>query len=314
MNSNTEDKYALELQQLINGLSSKQKRIPSKYFYDEKGSKLFDKICELEEYYPTRTEMKIMEDNILDIVKIFDKNSLFIEFGSGSSWKTKLILKHLQQLTAYIPVDISEEHLNNSAQELRVIFPNLEIIPIAADYTHPIRFPELKSEVSKTIAYFPGSTLGNFEEYEAIEFLKMVAEETGKNGGLLLGIDMVKDKKVLEAAYNDSEGITAEFNLNILQNINELFYTDFNPSNFEHNALFNDDKSRIEMHLISKKNQTVSLDNLQFPILKGESLLTEYSHKYTMEMFQKICSGIFTIEKFWTDDKKYFSILYLSVI
>ena len=303
-----------QLQEILTGLSQKQKQLPSKYFYDAEGSKFFDQICELDEYYPTRTELRIMEDNIEEIVSVFRENSLFIEFGSGSSLKTKLILEKVKKIAGYIPLDISESHLNNSAERLRDMFPNLNIIPIAADYTKPIEFPLIKEGADHRVMYFPGSTRGNFAPEDASEFLAMVAREAEPGGGLIIGIDMVKDVKVLEAAYDDSKGITAKFNLNILKNINNIFHSNFDVSRFEHRAIFNNEFNRIEMHLLSKEKQNFTIGGREFELKMGETILTEYSHKYTLESFRRICGDSYRIEKVWSDEQNYFSIVYLSVV
>lgn len=298
--------------EIINGLSKQQKTLPSKLFYDERGSKLFDEICELEEYYPTRTELKIMEDNIDEIASVFSDETLFIEFGSGSSLKTRLLLRHLDKLAGYIPIDISKEHLHNSANQLNEEFPDLNIYPVAADYTKSFVLPSIAGEVKHKIAYYPGSTIGNFTAKGAKMFLKQIAGLVGKEGGLIIGVDLIKDKDVLHAAYNDSEGITAEFNLNILNRLNNDFCFNFDTDKFLHKAIFNEYENRIEMHLVCKENQKISSNGNSFEIMKGETILTEYSHKYSFDSFQEIASEYFTVDKIWTDEKEYFSIQFLT--
>jgi dimethylhistidine N-methyltransferase len=287
--------------------------LPSKLFYDERGSKLFDLICELDEYYPTRTESLIMKDNIDDIVSVFKENSLFIEYGSGSSMKTRLLLDNLNDLAGYVPIDISEEHLLKTAERLREEYTDLEILPLAADYTKPFDLPEIHKKVEHKITYFPGSTIGNFAKKEAKEFLELIAETCGANGGLLIGIDLHKDKKVLEAAYNDKENVTAEFNLNILERINREFGADFEVENFSHHAFYDEDEQRIEMHLVSEEEQTVTINDRKFYFNKCETILTEYSHKYTLSGFARLTGDFFDIQKIWMDKNKYFSVLYLAV-
>lgn len=301
------------LEELLDGLNQNQKMIPSKYFYDEKGSKLFDEICLLDEYYPTRTEQKIMEDNIDEIISCFRDESIFIEFGSGSSTKTKLLLNNLKNIKAYLPIDISEVHLHNTAEKLRQEFVNLDIHPIVADYTKPIFFPEEYQDSNKKVAYFPGSTLGNFTNDEAKDFLKMVADECGKSGSLLIGLDLIKDTQILHDAYNDSKGITAEFNLNLLSRLNSEYDADIEHLNFKHDAFYNVEESRIEMHLKSKVDQTFKIFDDDFSIKKDETILTEYSYKYSYDSFASLCDGIFEIRKFWTDEKEYFGVLFLDV-
>lgn len=300
------------LDEIINGLKCRQKYIPSKLFYDERGSKLFDQICELDEYYLTRTELSIIENNIDQITQLIDENTLFIEFGSGSSLKTRRILERIDKTAGYVPIDISEEHLNNSVSELRSDFPELDIYPIAADFTNPIQFPDIFGDVKRRVLFFPGSSIGNFTDEESKKFIQIASINCGPEGGLLIGIDMFKDKEIIESAYNDSKGITAEFNLNILSRINNDFEADFIPDNFTHNAVFNNEKSRIEMYLVCNAEQNVRLNGTTITIQKNESILTEYSHKYTLENFNRIIEDYFEIDKIWTDDKKFFSLLYLK--
>ena len=308
------DKPQLEiLEEIYNGLNQKLKTLPCKLFYDERGSKLFDFICELEEYYPTRTESMIMKNNIDDIVSVIKDNSLLIEFGSGSSMKTRLLLDNLNNLAGYVPIDISEEHLINTTERLKEEYPDLEIIPLAADYTKQFELPEIHKSIEHKITYFPGSTLGNFTKKEAVDFLKLVSETCGPNGGLLIGIDLHKDKEILEAAYNDKENVTAEFNLNILERINREFGADFEINNFSHYAFYNEEEKRIEMHLISESEQTIIINERKFHFSKGESILTEYSHKYTLGSFAELAEDYFDIIKIWVDKNKYFAVLYLSV-
>ncbi len=309
-----EKEFQTLLNEIDSGLSRKQKTLPSKLFYDEKGSLLFDEICKLKEYYPTRTELMIMKSNINEISDMFGENSLFIEFGSGSSLKTRLLLSNIKKISGYIPVDISEEHLLKTAAALTERYPDLKIYPVAADYTKSIKFPSINTEVKNTVAFFPGSTIGNFTTEEAKEFLGVIAEEVGKKGALLIGVDLVKDRTVLFDAYNDSKGVTADFNLNLLTRLNSEFGFNFNIDEFEHNAPFNEEKSRIEMHLISKKNQTVKGANGKtYSFSKGEIIVTEYSHKYTLESFADMASKYFEVNKVWTDERSYFSVQYLSV-
>lgn len=306
------NKKESELSEILNGLSKKQKTLPSKLFYDERGSKLFDQICELEEYYPTKTELKIMEENIGKITSVFNDESLFIEFGSGSSIKTRILLEHLPNISGYIPIDISEEYLIKSAQKLREEFPSIDIYPVAADYTKPLILPSIAKRVSHKIAYFPGSTIGNFPVHEAKEFLKVIYNLVGEHGGLLIGVDLKKDVKILETAYNDSQNVTAEFNLNILHRLNNEFGFDFNPDNFEHRAIYNEEFGRIEMHLFPKVDQEFGVNDYRFYIKKGESILTEYSHKYSLKDFAELVSDYFVVDKVWTDSNNLFSIQYLT--
>ncbi len=295
------------------GLSSNPKWLPSKLFYDKKGSQLFDEICELDEYYPTRTEEKIISDNLNEISSLFDKDTALVEFGSGSSKKTTMLLSNVNKLKAYIPIDISESYLHEIAVKLRSRYSNFPILPVAADYTKPLILPPEISDANKVIAFFPGSTIGNFLPADARKFLKVVADECGNNGGLLIGVDLIKDEKILNSAYNDSKGITAEFNLNLLTHLNNQYGYNFNINQYKHKAYFNKNFNRIEMHLVSKQNQLISVNGSSYEISKDETILTEYSHKYSLDSFKQLCSGIFNIEKVWTDKNEYFSLQYLSV-
>jgi len=225
---------------VIGGLRAKRKFISSKYFYDKKGSELFDKICDLEEYYPTRTEAAILAENIKSIASCFEDDSLLVEFGSGSSTKTRLLLQNIKNLGGYIPIDISKNHLDDAVVQLNLEFPNLEIHPLATDYTKPLELPKVHNEAEQRIIFFPGSTIGNFTKKESRFFLKIIHDEIRKGDGFILGIDLIKDKSVLEAAYNDSSNITAEFNLNLLQNLNNKFGSDFVLQNFVHDAIYNE--------------------------------------------------------------------------
>lgn len=300
--------------EVISGLKQDQKQLSSKFFYDEKGSQLFDKITRLEEYYPTRIEMMIMKNNIEEIKKVFSEDTLFIEYGSGSSLKTRLLLSNINSLAGYMPIDISEEHLLKTVASLNERYPKLDIYPIVADYTKPIDFPEIKHIVKHRIGYFPGSTIGNFAKDEAKEFLKVVAQEVGGNGGLLIGVDLKKDKRILEAAYDDAKGVTAQFNLNILAHINNEFEFDFDLSKFGHKAFYNEEEGRVEMHLLCKEDHTVTSCENVFEFKEGETILTEYSHKYSLDDFAALASEYYRVENVWTDVKNYFSVQYLSVL
>lgn len=297
--------------ELVSGLRQSQKRISSKFFYDEQGSILFDEICNLEEYYPTRTEISIMQENIDDIVTRIKPGALFIEYGSGSSIKTRLLLDHLPHIAAYIPIDISLDHLEKTAQDLRTDYPHLKIHPLAADFTKHFELPEIGKEIQDHIVYFPGSTIGNFTKAEIHSFLEETSEICGKGGGLLIGVDLKKDIKILQKAYNDSQGITAAFNKNILTRLNREYGFNFNCDFFKHEATYNEFEGRIEMHLISLREQEIEANGKGFPFKKGESILTEYSHKFTLEEFEDLASDYFWVQKVWTDKEQLFSIQFL---
>lgn len=301
-----------DINDIITGLSRPQKMLPSKLFYDEAGSKLFDQICELEEYYPTRTEIKIMEENIEEIASVFDDESVLIEFGSGSSLKTKLLLDHLNGIAGYVPIDISEQHLMQTANMLHAEFPNIDIYPVAADYTQPLDLPPIAKKVSHKIAYFPGSTIGNFAVAEARKFLGVIHNLVGDNGGLLIGADLKKDIKILEAAYNDKQNVTADFNLNLLKRLNRELSANFELDKFEHKAIYDEKFGRIEMHLIAKDDLQFQIAQQTFSMKRGDSILTEYSHKYTIEEFADLVSDHFNVSKVWTDSRNLFSVQFLT--
>jgi dimethylhistidine N-methyltransferase len=299
--------------EVVEGLSLSPKRLPCKLFYDEKGSALFDKICKLDEYYPTRTELKIMEDNIDEISALLGEGTLLIELGSGSSIKIRLLLDNIPGLAGYVPIDISAVHLIQSSNELKNLYPNLDIFPLAADYTKDFELPEINKGYDHIAVYYPGSTIGNFTPSKAKSFLKRIAKICGRNGGVIIGVDLKKEKKVLEAAYNDKEGITAAFNLNILEHLNNDLDSDFDLRKFKHFSFFNENENRIEMHLISTEKQDVHLNSETIHFNKNESILTEYSYKYTLESFANLVSDYFEVRKVWTDKDDLFSIQYLRV-
>ncbi len=301
------------LSDVLTGLSRHRKILPSKLFYDERGSRLFDEICELEEYYPTRTEMQIMQDNIKEMGELLGEGTMLIELGSGSSRKIKLLLNHIPGLAGYIPVDISSEHLIHSSKILKDEYPHINIFPLAADYTKYFELPVIDKPYSHRAVYFPGSTIGNFTLPAAKEFLNRIADIAGENGGLIIGVDLRKDKRILEAAYNDKKGITAEFNLNILNHINAELNTDFDLNKFKHFAFFNEKFGRIEMHLVSTEAHVVKIGQSDFSFYKGEHIITEYSYKYTPEDFKNIAGSRFDVKRVWMDDNKLFSIQYLKV-
>ena len=302
------------LDEVINGLSKQQKSLPSKLFYDEKGSQLFDEICELEEYYPTRTEIKIMGDNIEEIASYIGDECLLVELGSGSSVKIRLLIDHLPTLAAYVPVDISSEHLLKSANNLKADHQQLVVHPLVADYTKDFSLPKINEPFKTIDAFYPGSTIGNFTHEEAKSFLNRIAKTCGKGSGLLIGVDLKKDINILNAAYNDNRNVTADFNLNILNHLNNLLGADFNLNKFKHHAFYNEDFGRIEMHLASNEKQDVQIEDYSFSFEENETILTEYSYKYSLEDFKQIASGIYEVKKVWMDVKKLFSVQFLRAL
>ncbi len=302
---------AVAMAELIEGLSRPEKMISPKYFYDERGSKLFEKITELPEYYPTETELGIMRDNIDEMADLIGPQASLIEFGSGSSLKTRILLGHLHEQAVYVPVDISEDHLHETAEQIRADFPELEVLPVVADFTHPFALPNPTIMPRRNIVYFPGSTIGNFTHDAAHELLQVMYEEAGEDGALLIGVDLQKDPAIIEAAYNDSAGVTAEFNLNMLRHLNREFDADFNLDAFSHRAEYDPDEGRIEMRLISGEWQQVSLGDREIVIEEDEAILTEYSHKYTLEGFAEMAAKAgFSVAKVWTDAERLFSVQY----
>ncbi|MFD2532521.1 L-histidine N(alpha)-methyltransferase [Gracilimonas halophila] len=299
------------LDDVLEGLRHPQKSLPSKYFYDNKGSELFEKICGLDEYYLTRTELNIKENNIRDITAALDKHVQLIELGSGSSLKTRLLLDHLEELHSYVPVDISEEFLQNEARNLQEEYPNLTIEPVAADYTKPFDLPESPDEVKK-VFYFPGSTIGNFTRENATDFIRLISNLIDNDGGLLIGFDLIKDEEKLIAAYDDSKGVTAAFNKNILIRINRELNADFDLDQFHHKAIFNEEENRIEMHLESLIDQTVTISGEKIFFEKGETIHTENSHKYSLSSFREMTSSVFSNVQTWMDDEQLFAIQFLS--
>ncbi|MEM1173956.1 MAG: L-histidine N(alpha)-methyltransferase [Pseudomonadota bacterium] len=301
-----------ELDELVAGLTRDEKTISPKYFYDELGSQLFDEITRLPEYYPTQTELGIMRDNIPEIARLVGRQASLIEFGSGSSTKTHVLLQGLEELAVYVPVDISEEHLVASAKSLHKDYPDLDIIPLVADFTKPFDLPSPRVMPLRNIVYFPGSTIGNFAADDALSLLKVMYTEAGEGGALLIGVDLQKDPAVLERAYNDSAGVTAAFNRNMLRHLNREFDTDFDVESFAHDARYNRDAGRIELRLVSSSEQHVHVGDTVITIEKGEGILTEYSHKYTLDGFADMAAEAgFRVEKVWTDADALFSVQYL---
>ena len=308
-----DDDAAHELRELVAGLSQPQKTISPKYFYDERGSELFERITGLPEYYPTETELGIMQANIDEIAELIGPQASIIEFGAGSNLKIRLLLNHLREPAAYVPVDVSKDYLVAAAEDLAADVPQVEILPVAADFTKPFDLPSPRIMPKRNVVFFPGSTIGNFSPQDALELLKVMYQEAGADGGLLIGVDLRKDRHVLERAYNDSQGVTAAFNLNMLRHINRAFDADFDPGRFRHVAVYNEDEGRIEMYLESLADQAANLSGHRIDIADGERILTEYSHKYSLDGFAELASSAgFAVDRVWTDDRDWFSVQYLK--
>lgn len=300
---------------VLQGLDFSPKTLPCKFFYDQQGSRIFDRICELEEYYPTRTEIAILDRYSRDIALLMGESCHLIEFGSGSSTKIRSLLGTLGRLAAYSAVDISKDHLLGAASKLASDFPNIAVNAVCADYTRPFEvvapagIPD-----AKRVGFFPGSTIGNFTPEDARAFLRRSADLLRKGGEMLIGADLKKDVSLLEAAYNDKEGVTAEFNLNLLRRINRELGANFDLGGFEHRGIYNSDKGRMEMHLFSLRDQDVSVAGQEFSFKRDESIHTENSCKYSIEEFQEICADAgFEPVEVWTDDDRLFSVHYLRV-
>jgi len=293
----------------LKGLSTTPKRVPPKYFYDAEGSLLFDKITEQPEYYPTRCEMRILQDHAGEIAALIPPGAALIEFGSGSNKKARILLAAAPVLAAYVPVDICGEMVEQEAAELRPDFPRLNVLPVTADFTQEFKLPEEIRSAPARVGFFPGSTIGNFEPHEAAAFLRNAAKILGPNSKLIVGADLIKGAEILNAAYNDAAGVTAKFNLNLLVRINRELGGTFKLDTFEHHAFYNRERNRVEMHLASLKRQKVKVAGDTIDFRAGETIHTENSYKYSVETLGALARGVGWIPTaVWTDAKKYFSI------
>ncbi|MGQ0561635.1 MAG: L-histidine N(alpha)-methyltransferase [Gemmatimonadota bacterium] len=294
------------LAEVVAGLSAPHKRLPCKLFYDDAGAALFERICRLPEYYPTRTELSILRTHGAAMARWIGAGARVVEFGSGSGEKTRVLLDQLDTPSEYVPIDIVQPQLGKFARSLGAAFPAIAVRPVCADYTHGIELPHTRA---RTIVFFPGSTVGNFEPAEALAFLRNAARLAGKGGGLLIGVDLRKARATLERAYNDAAGVTAAFNLNMLSHINRVCAGDFDPAQFEHRAVYNEKDHRIEMYLVSRVHQRVRVGAKRIGFAAGEAVLTEYSYKYDVASFQSL--GVragFTPRAVWTDAALRFSV------
>lgn len=303
------------LKDVLHGLALAEKSIPSLYFYDQRGSELFDAITEQPEYYPTRTEIGILERHGAEMATALGPGVRLIELGSGSALKTELLLAHLEGVAAYVPVEISREHLEAAAARIAADFPGLEVLPVTADFTEPFALPEpTRRRVERNVAFFPGSTIGNFPRDMAADLLAATCREVGPGGAMLIGVDLVKDRAVLERAYNDAAGVTAAFNLNLLVRLNRELGADFDVGAFRHLAVWDEAAARIEMRLVSSREQRVRVAGRQFDFAAGEALVTEYSHKYTLQAFRALAEDAgFAVAQTWTDAAGLFSVQLLEV-
>ncbi|GAA0265021.1 Histidine N-alpha-methyltransferase [Methylorubrum aminovorans] len=298
----------LFLADVWDGLGASPKVLPAKYFYDAAGSALFEQITVLPEYYPTRTELGILDARGTEIAALLPEGAALVEFGSGSTAKLRRLLRHLPGLSAYLPVDVSGEFLREQAVTLRGDFPDLAVEPVVADFTRPFALPG-GFENRALAGFFPGSTIGNFEPGEAARLLDVFGRILGAGATLVLGVDLVKDRSVLEAAYDDAARVTAAFNLNLLHRINRELDGEIDPDAFAHRAFFNEAASRIEMHLVSRRAQSVRVAGRGFAFAEGESIHTENSYKYTLDGFRTLAAraGWASVEA-WTDRDGLFSV------
>ncbi len=294
-------------QDVIAGLSQQPKQLPPKYFYDETGSKLFEQITLLPEYYPTRTELRILRDRGSDIAAAIPQNAALVEFGAGATTKVRLML-HACSFGAYVPVDISGDFLNDQAEGLRKDFPKLNVFPVTADFTKPFALPSEVRDMPK-VGFFPGSTIGNFDPHEACAFLRSARTILGDGATMIVGVDLEKDERLLHAAYNDAAGVTGMFNSNVLVRINRELGGNFDISAFVHRAIYNRERHRIEMHLIAKKAQTVRILGRTFTFRAGETIHSESSYKYSLDRFAALARGSgWTPRASWTDENEMFSV------
>jgi len=294
---------------VLEGLHAMPKSVPAKYFYDAVGSQLFERITELPEYYPTRCEMKTLRDHAADIAKVIPEGAALVEFGSGSSKKARILLRAAPKLAAYVPVDICREMIEQEAAELRPDFPQLKVLPVTADICKPFELPDEAKIAPARIGFFPGSTIGNFEPHEAAAFLRNSANILGAGATLVIGVDLIKPAELLNAAYNDAAGITAQFNLNLLTRINRELGGTFQLETFEHHAFYNRERRRVEMHLASLKRQKVKVAGDTIDFRAGETIHTENSYKYSVESLAALARGVGWLPAgAWTDSRKYFSI------
>ena len=297
--------------EFIAGLNQRPKILPCKFFYDERGSTLFDDICELGEYYLTRTETKILQDNIREISALCGSDCVLVELGSGRSSKTRLLLDHLETPVAYVPIDISRPHLLRAAEAINGDYFPLQILPVCTDYNQPLRLPVPARTPKRQVIFFPGSTIGNFEPHQAAAFLRRLAGACQSGDGLLIGVDLQKSRDILYAAYNDAQGVTAAFNLNLLLRANRELGASFNLEQFRHRAIYDEANGRIEMHLVSQCRQSVLVADHEIHFDKGEAITTEYSYKYREENFRALAAASgWQARQTWSDEGGLFSVHY----
>jgi dimethylhistidine N-methyltransferase len=299
--------------EVISGLASSPKSIPPKFFYDRRGSELFDAICELPEYYQTRTEMGILRNCVAELVEHIGPDCLLVELGSGASKKVRLLLEQLRP-SSYLGVDISKEFLLSSTKTLASDYPWLDVHAACVDFSHTLDIPHCNT-LEQKVAFFPGSSIGNFDPDDAVDLLRRIAEMMDTNGYLLIGVDLKKNIDILNSAYNDAAGITAEFNLNLLTRIRDELDSDIDPDAFNHRAFYNPARGRIEMHLVSTHPQSIRIEDKVYELSAGETIHTENSYKYTIEEFAELASAAgFHQQQVWTDESSLFSVQLLKTV
>lgn len=301
--------------EVLDGLSKSPRQLPYKFFYDQRGAQLFQEICDLPEYYITRTEIEILRLHGADMAKALGPQVELIGLGTGAGTKTRILLEELHNPAVYVSIDISKEQLEKSSARFREMFPTLQVLPVCVDYLEPFELPLPRRLSSRSVIYFPGSTIGNFEPEIASEFLARLVDLAGDGGGLLIGVDLQKDRDVLERAYNDAAGVTAQFNKNLLVRINRELEADFDLNRWQHHAIYSPSEGRIEIYLISDNEQTVHIGAREFQFRAGEEILTEYSYKHTIAGFIELARQAgFHFEQVWTDDARWFGVFYFTVL
>lgn len=309
--------YAPETAQMcadvLDGLRAQPKALPSAYLYDDRGSKLFDAICETPEYYPTRTEIAILQENIDEIVELLGPRVLLIEPGSGSGIKTQLVLEHLHDPAGYVPIEIAKTHLARAVAALHVQQPTLTVFPVCADFSGDYELPPCPHRVDKRVVYFPGSTIGNLEPDVALALLRRMRRLCGDDGGVLVGVDLKKDPVVLEPAYDDAGGVSAAFALNYLTRLNRELDADFDLEQFGYTAEWDPKFGRIGMFIVSLAEQTATIDGEEIAFAASERIRTEWSYKHTLDSFAHLAGNAdLSVRHVWTDPKRWFSVQYLT--
>ena len=295
---------------ILIGLTAAQKRLAPKYLYDERGSQLFDEICSLPEYYATRTELRLLRAASAELAALVGPHAEVVELGAGSSMKARLLLGSLSQPASYFPVDISAEYLAQQAADVAAAYPSVAVEPVLADFTRPFALPRQLAR-AQTLVFFPGSTIGNLSRSNAAALLSSIAERIG--GRLLLGVDACRDAPVLHRAYNDARGVTAAFNLNLLTRLNRELDANFDLAGFEHDAVYDDDHTRIEMRLVSRRAQVVTIGGIAIPFRAGEYIVSEHSHKYAPQEFTAMAAGAgWRLTRRWIDDAARFCVYFLQ--